>query len=100
MVLISCDLCGKEIQPELGKYYVVRLEVLERGQTDLTQDDLAEDNLEAVSQLLQAADDDELTFKEVPPRQTMKFDLCTACRAKFVKDPLSREAYSLDFSSN
>jgi hypothetical protein len=100
MVLISCDLCGKEIQPELGKYFVVRMEVLQRGQTELIEDDLTDDNLEAVSQLLQASEDEELGFEEVPPRQTLKFDLCPACRAKFVKDPLNREAYSLDFSSN
>jgi hypothetical protein len=100
MVLISCDLCGKEIQPELSKYYVVRLEVLERGQTELTDDDLAEDNLEAVSQLLQAAEEEDLGYAEVPGRQTMKFDLCSSCRAKFVKDPLNREMATMDFSSN
>jgi hypothetical protein len=100
MVLISCDLCGKEIQPETGRYYVVRMEVLTRGKTGLVDEDLADDNLEAVSQLLQDADDDEVGYKEVPPRETMKFDLCPNCRNKFVKDPLNRESLSLDFSSN
>ncbi len=99
MVLISCDLCGKEILPELGKYYVVRMEVLERGQTDLTDEDLSEDNLEAVSQILQAEEDD-YTLGDVPARQTIKFDLCPGCRTKFVKDPLSRETISMDFSAN
>jgi hypothetical protein len=100
MVLISCDLCGKEIQPDLHKYYVVRVEVLERGQTDLTDDDLTDDNLEAVSQLLQSAEDDDGSYMEIPARQKMKFDLCPACRAKFVKDPLSREMAAMDFSAN
>lgn len=99
MVLISCDLCGKEIHPETGRYYVVRMEVLTRGKTDLAEDDLSEDNLEAVSQLLQDADDD-LGYEEVPARQTLKFDLCPNCRNKFAKDPLNRESFSLDFSSN
>jgi len=100
MVLISCDLCGKEIQPETSRYYVVRMEVLTRGKTELADEDLADDNLEAVSQLLQDADDDELGYQEAPVRQTMKFDLCSNCRTKFVKDPLNRESFSLDFSSN
>lgn len=100
MVLISCDLCGKEILPELSQYYVVRMEVLAKGQTELTEDDLSNDNLEAVSQLLQALEDDGLNYHEAPPRQVMKFDLCAGCRAKFVKDPLNRESMSLDFSTN
>ena len=100
MVLISCDLCGKELQPETERYYVVRMEVLTRGKTELADEDLAEDNLEAVSQLLQDADDDDLGYEEAPARQTMRFHLCSNCRCKFVKDPLNRESMSLDFSSN
>ena len=100
MVLISCDLCGKEILPELSQYYVLRMEVTAKGQTELTEDDLSSDNLEAVSQLLQALEDDGLAYHEAPPRQVMKFDLCPGCRNKFVKDPLNRESLSLDFSAN
>lgn len=100
MVLISCDLCGKEILPELSQYYVLRMEVTAKGNSELTEDDLSHDNLEAVSQLLQALEDDGLSYHEVPPRQVMKFDLCPTCRTKFVKDPLNRESLSLDFSSN
>ncbi len=100
MVLISCDLCGKEILPELSQYYVVRMEVLAKGNTELTEDDLSSDNLEAVSQLLQALEDDGLSYHETPPRQVLKFDLCANCRTKFVKDPLNRESMSLDFSAN
>lgn len=100
MVLISCDLCGKEIVPELSQYYVVRMEVLAKGQTELTEDDLTSDNLEAVSQLLQSLEEDGLSYHEAPPRQVLKFDLCAGCRGKFVKDPLNRESMSLDFSTN
>lgn len=100
MVLISCDLCGKEILPELSQYYVLRMEVTAKGNSELTEDDLSQDNLEAVSQLLQALEDDGTTYHEAPPRQVMKFDLCPGCRTKFVKDPLNRESMSLDFSSN
>jgi len=100
MVLISCDLCGREIIPEISQYYVVRMEVLAKGQSELTDDDLSSDNLEAVSQLLQNLEDEGLTYQDAPARQVLKFDLCAGCRAKFVKDPLNREAMSLDFSSN
>ncbi len=100
MVLISCDLCGREIIPEISQYFVVRMEVLAKGQSELTDDDLSSDNLEAVSQLLQNLEDEGITYQDAPARQVMKFDLCAGCRAKFVKDPLNREAMSLDFSSN
>lgn len=100
MVLISCDLCGKEILPELSQYYTLRMEVSVKGQTELTEDDLSSDNLEAVSKLLQALEDDSPGCYEAPARQVMKFDLCPVCRNKFVKDPLNRESMSLDFSSN
>jgi len=100
MVLISCDLCGKEILPELSQYYVVRMEVIAKGQMELNEDDLSSDNLEAVSQLLQSLEDDGITSHEAPPRQVMKFDLCSGCRTKFVKDPLNRESLTLDFSAN
>ncbi len=100
MVLISCDLCGREIIPELSQYFVVRMEVLAKGQSELTDDDLSSDNLEAVSQLLQNLEDEGITYQDAPARQVMKFDLCAGCRAKFIKDPLNREAMSLDFSSN
>lgn len=100
MVLISCDLCGREILPEISQYYVVRMEVLAKGQTELTDNDLTIDNLEAVSQILQALEDEGIAYQEAPARQVMKFDLCAGCRCKFVKDPLSREAFTLDFSAN
>jgi hypothetical protein len=100
MVLISCDLCGKELQPETSRYYVVRMEVVAQGKNELTDDDLAEDNLEQVSQMLQHADDDEHSYEEVPVREVKKFELCPSCRNKYVKDPLNRESFSLDFSSN
>ena len=63
MVLISCDLCGREILPEISQYYVVRMEVLAKGQTELTDNDLTMDNLEAVSQILQALEDDCVTYQ-------------------------------------
>lgn len=100
MVLISCDLCGKEIIPEISQYFIVRMEVLAKGQTELTEQDMSNDNLEAVSMLLQALEEDGLAYHEAPARQVMKFDLCANCRSKFVKDPLNREAMSLDFSAN
>ncbi|MFO0814776.1 MAG: hypothetical protein U0796_16275 [Gemmatales bacterium] len=100
MVLISCDLCGKEIIPELSQYYVVRMEVLARGQSELTDEDLSVDNLQAVSSLLQTLENEGMSFHDAPARQVMKFDLCSNCRTKFVKDPLNREAMSLDFSTN
>ena len=69
--------------------------------TEIKEDDLEDDPMEAVSQLLQrdeALSSDELT---TTLHKGFRFDLCPACHRKFVNDPLGKEAIrSFDFSKN
>ena len=69
--------------------------------TEIREDDLADDPMEAVSQILQR--DETLSSDELSAtmHKGFRFDLCPACHRKFVNDPLGKEAIrSFDFSKN
>lgn len=102
MLHVTCDLCGKDLHPEIDRRYVVKIEVYAaHDPCQLTEDDLDEDHMEAISEVLRdeevLADPDE----EQPAHKNLRFDLCPACQKKFLRDPLNRETdHSFDFSEN
>jgi hypothetical protein len=102
MVHFTCDLCGKDLTACGDPRYVVKIEAFPGfDPTEITEDDLDEDPMEAVSQILQR--DEGLSSEELttPLRKGFRFDLCPACHDKFVKDPLGKESLRLfDFSKN
>jgi len=103
MVHVSCDLCGRDLRSKDDPHYVVKIEVYAaQNPFEITEDDLDEDHMEAVSQILQSEDEDALSEgEENGGRRILRFDLCPTCREKFVKDPLNREAaLHFDFSEN
>ena len=54
MLHVTCDLCGKEIRPGDDHRYVVKIEVYSANDpAEITEADLEEDHMEAVSQMLQ-----------------------------------------------
>lgn len=99
MMHFSCDLCGKDLLPGQDQRYEVKIEVRAAGEpTDLTEEDLMEDHLEAVSQILREGDED----LDLPALSTCRrFDLCTECHNRYVRDPLGKEnGHKLHFSNN
>lgn len=102
MVHFTCDLCGKDLTVSGDPRFVVKIEAFPGfDPTELTEDDLEEDHMEAVSQILQR--DEALSADEVASsmHKGFRFDLCEACHAKFVKDPLGKELVrTFDFSKN
>jgi hypothetical protein len=103
MVHVTCDLCGKELRPGEEQRYVVKIEVFaSHDPNQLTEEDLDDDHMEEISQLLAEeacglADPSEDAGGSVHRR----YDLCPACRKRYLKDPLSREAtLNLSFSEN
>src|SRR5689334_12666344 len=53
MLHVTCDLCGKELRPGEDHHYVVKLEVFAaHDPAEITEADLDDDHMEAVSQLL------------------------------------------------
>src|SRR5579885_2331403 len=83
MLHISCDLCGKELRGG-EDHFVVRIEVFaNHDPAQLTEADLEEDHMEAVSELLQeieegTADGDSLE----PASRRLRYDLCPDCRQR------------------
>jgi hypothetical protein len=102
MIHLTCDLCGKELQPGSDHSYVVKIEVFPlRDPSELTEADLDEDHLEAVSQMLREIDDGSESPGVEPAEKKFRYDLCGDCKARFVRDPLNRESSpTLDFSEN
>jgi hypothetical protein len=103
MLHVTCDLCGKELRPGENNRYVIKIEVFAaHDPAEITEADLDEDHMEAVSQLLREMDDN-LAEPELVERypKNFRYDLCPDCRTKFVRDPLGKEAaQKFDFSEN
>ena len=103
MLHITCDYCHREITPGAQDRYVVKIEVYPaQDPTELTEADLDEDHLEAVSQLLCDSEDNPEDLDLVTTAyKNMRYDLCPACHKKFLNDPLGRDAtQKYDFSEN
>jgi hypothetical protein len=101
MLHITCDLCGKKLRAG-EDHHIVKIEVYTaHDPTELTDADLDEDHMEAVSQLLREMDDGEQAEGPEPPSQRLRFDLCPECRQRYLRDPLNKEAaQKFDFSEN
>jgi hypothetical protein len=103
MLHVTCDLCGKELCPGQDQRYVVKVEVFAaHDPSKITEADLDDDHMEAVSQLLRDMEDNpEDSVLTEPSTQHLRYDLCPDCRSKFLRDPLGKEiAQKFDFSKN
>ena len=103
MLHVTCDLCGKELRPGDDQHFVVKVEVFAaQDPAEITEADLDEDHMEAVSELLREMEDGADEPDELErPTQHFRYDLCPECRKKFARDPLGKEsAQKFDFSEN
>ena len=103
MLHVTCDLCGKDLRPGDDHRYVVKIEVFAADDpAEITEADLDEDHMEAVSQLLREMEDNLADPEGVQPAyKNFRYDLCPECHKKFVRDPLNKEAaQKFDFSEN
>jgi hypothetical protein len=101
MLHVTCDLCGKELRPGEDQHFVVKVEVFAaHDPAGLTEDDLDEDHLEAFGALLREMEENET--EHIPPTcQHLRYDLCSLCRQRYLRDPLGKEAsQKFDFSEN
>src|SRR5215470_9894521 len=93
MLHVTCDLCGKELRPGEDHHFVVKVEVFSaHDPAGLTEADLDEDHMEAFGEMLREADEERLPGPVPPACQQLRYDLCTACRQRYLRDPLGREA--------
>jgi hypothetical protein len=102
MLHVTCDLCGKAIRPGQDLHFVVKVEVFAASEpAALTEADLDEDHLEAVSKLLREMDENGDPPAPPPVTQERRYDLCCACRERFLRDPLGKEStQKFHFSEN
>jgi hypothetical protein len=101
MLHITCDSCGKELRAGENRY-VVKIEVFAaHDPAELTEADLDEDHMEAVSQLIQQMEEVDVAEALEPASRHLRYDLCPECRKRYLRDPLSKEsAQKFDFSEN
>ena len=102
MIHFNCDVCKRPLDPEHDLRYVVRMEVyaaLDTGDAPIDDD---RDHLQEIHDILERLDDLEVENRELGDDvyQQLRFDLCSDCRQKFLKDPLGRRMAQLDFSKN
>ena len=101
MVHITCDLCGKELGTG-ADHFVVKIEVFAaHDPAEITEADLELDHMEAVGEMLQEMEDLADADAIEPASNDFCYDLCPACRQRFVRDPLNRDAaHKFHFSEN
>ncbi len=102
----TCDLCGRDLSATPAERFVVKLEVVPASApAGLTEADLDTDPVSAMADLL-AELEDSGEYRVVPAAAGHKaeYDLCHACRPKFVADPFNRDGRDgrrkLRFSTN
>ena len=103
MLHVTCDLCRKEMCPGHDHRYVVKIEVFAAHDPGkITEADLEDDHMEAVSELLREMEDNlEDPDLAEPTYKHFRYDLCPECHQKFLRDPLGKEvAQKFDFSKN
>ncbi len=106
MLHYSCDVCKRPIQSQVDVRHVVRIEVfpaVEDEQCGCPLDDIGDDDdhLEEMQDLLERLDDCEDPRMAEEVTRSMRFDLCDACRQRFVKNPLGlKSGKQFDFSQN
>lgn len=102
MVHFTCDLCGKDLSPSGEPRYVVKIATYAGfDPNQITDEDLDEDHMEAVAELLRRDEAPGQGEPNAPTYKGFRFDLCSECHARFLKDPLGKELLrSFDFSKN
>lgn len=101
MIHYTCDCCKRPLDPNNDMRYVVRMEVyaaLDPVEEDGNDD---RDHLQEIQDILESLDDlDDCQISDEVYHH-VRFDLCSDCRQRFVKNPLGRAmAQQLDFSQN
>lgn len=101
MLRVTCDGCGREVRPG-EDHHIVKIEVFAaRDPHQLTEEDLDEDHLEAVAEILVQAEQAGEEIELEPRSKQMRYDLCCACRKRYLRDPLGREtSQKFHFSPN
>ncbi len=99
MLHYSCDFCGKHLD---DKRYVAKLNVFPAYDPEkISEEDLDVDNLQAVANKINESSQGSPLIDDQNLAKDFRFDLCSGCYLKLVKDPLGQERlHQFDFSEN
>jgi hypothetical protein len=101
MIHFTCDCCKRSIDPERELRYVVRVEVYAAIENVDDDGDDETDHLQEIQDILERLDDAEDAEIGDDVYHKVRYDLCSTCRARYVKNPLGRLAMQeLGFSQN
>lgn len=108
MKVYSCDICSRDFHSVQELRYTIIMDVVPHIPTpELTDADLDQDQIDAMSDYLDEMIDTQNDTLEMPALGStptplhMEFDLCPSCYAKFLADPLGREQIRrMQFSKN
>ena len=105
MLHYSCDLCKRPIDEKVGVRHVVKIEVFPAIEDcpacegDGCSPEADVDHLDEMQELLEQLDCEDAVLED--GARSMRFDLCDACRQRFVKNPLgAKNGKQFDFSQN
>ncbi len=109
MLHYSCDVCKRPIDTQADVRHVVKIEVFAavedegescQGCCSGDRSDEA-DHLEEMQELLERLDDHDCAELLDEGTVSMRFDLCDACRQRFLRNPLgAKTAKHFNFSQN
>jgi hypothetical protein len=90
------------MRPGEDQRFVVKIEAFAaQDPSELTDADLDDDHMEAVSQLLRECEENESCAELTEPCKNFRYDLCPECHQRFLKDPLARDReQKFHFSKN
>lgn len=102
MIHFTCDCCGQPIDTDQDTRYVVRLEVYPAVEESASGfDDGDENQLEEIAELLERGEELADACPGADSYQSVRYDLCEACRATLSTNPLARlAAAKIGFSEN
>jgi len=95
MMHFTCDMCGKTLLADEDTRYVVRIEAYAAyDPMEITTNDLREDRTDEIQDLLERMETMDPDALNDQVYKTFRFDLCPACHAAYIQDPL-RTAHRL-----
>jgi hypothetical protein len=101
MIHYTCDCCKRSINPERELRYVVRVEVYAAIDNVDVDDEDERDHLQEIQDILERLDDADDAEVSDDVYHQARYDMCSECRARYVKNPLGRAVMQeLGFSQN
>lgn len=106
MLHYSCDLCQRPIDPHVGLRHVVKISVFPAVESDTADSRdcdavTCDDHLEDMHDLLERLEEQDLEAFLDDGSRSLRFDLCDACRQRFLRNPLgAKPNKALSFSQN